>query len=54
MKFIMKVMDERLDCANKKQETDFDLLPIMLYSINTHLTVSGTVSMERPIWRSSN
>jgi len=33
MKFIMKVMDERLECANKKEETDFDLLPIM-YSIH--------------------
>lgn len=29
MRFIMRVMEERLECANKKQETDFDLLPIM-------------------------
>ena len=29
MKFIMRVMEERLECANKKQETDFDLPPIM-------------------------
>jgi GH15 family glucan-1,4-alpha-glucosidase len=32
MKFIMKVMNERLDCADKKEATDFDLLPIMFYS----------------------
>jgi Glycosyl hydrolases family 15 len=29
MKFITKVMEERLECANKKQESEFDLLPIM-------------------------
>ena len=54
MKFIMKVMDERLECANKKQETEFDLLPIMLKSIIIRLMVLGTVSMERRIWRKSN
>lgn len=32
MKFIMKVMNERLDCAHKNETTDFDLLPIMFYS----------------------
>jgi GH15 family glucan-1,4-alpha-glucosidase len=54
MKFIMKVMDERLECANKKQETDFDLLPIMLNSMTIRLMVLGTVSMERQIWRNSS
>ena len=39
MKFIMKVMDERLECANKKQETEFDLLPIMLNSMTIRLMV---------------
>ena len=33
MKFIMKVMDERLTSADKKEQTDFDLLPIMSQSI---------------------
>lgn len=47
-------MDERLECANKKQETEFDLLPIMLKSIIIRLMVLGTVSMERRIWRKSN
>jgi GH15 family glucan-1,4-alpha-glucosidase len=54
MKFIMKVMDERLECANRKQDTGFDLLPIMLKSIFIHLMFVGTVFMGRPIWRSSN
>ena len=51
MKFIMKVMDERLKCANKKQETDFDLLPIMFiqkYFISSN-TFVGIVSMEKQI-----
>ena len=51
MKFIMKVMDERLECAKQKQEADFDLLPVMFDSIFIHLMVLGTVSMERRIWR---
>jgi GH15 family glucan-1,4-alpha-glucosidase len=33
MKFIMRVMEERLECANQKQETDFDLLPIMFFGL---------------------
>jgi GH15 family glucan-1,4-alpha-glucosidase len=33
MKFILKVMDERLKCAEEKGLEDFDLLPIM-YSIH--------------------
>ena len=52
MKFIMRVMEERLECVNKKQETDFDLLPIMF--IDTYyyvLTCVGIVSMGRPIWK---
>ena len=55
MKFIMRVMEERLECANKKQETDFDLLPIMF--IDTYyyvLTCVGIVSMGRPIWKKLN
>jgi len=43
-----------LECANKKQETDFDLLPIMLNSMTIRLMVLGTVSMERQIWRNSS
>ena len=31
MKFIIKVMDERLEHAKEKGLTDFDLLPIMLF-----------------------
>jgi GH15 family glucan-1,4-alpha-glucosidase len=32
MKFIVRVMDERLACANKKEELNWDLLPIMCHS----------------------
>jgi GH15 family glucan-1,4-alpha-glucosidase len=50
MQFIVKVMDERLDQANKKDEKDFDLLPIMLYSCCSPNCV-GTVSMAKQIWK---
>jgi len=33
MKFITNVMEERLECAHKKQESEFDLLPIMLLRV---------------------
>ena len=49
MKFIVKVMDERIECANAKEENDFDLLPIMSGSINIHLTCLGIVFMARRI-----
>jgi len=39
MRFIMKVMDERLQCANKKEEQELDLLPIMLLVILIFLTM---------------
>ena len=51
MKFIVKVMDERLKSAEAKGLKDFDLLPIMLYGITLCLTFVGTASMEKPIWR---
>jgi len=55
MKFIMRVMEERLECANKKQETDFDLLPIMFIDMYYYaLTCVGIVSMGRPIWKKLN
>jgi GH15 family glucan-1,4-alpha-glucosidase len=53
MKFIVKVMDERLECANKKQETDFDLLPIMFTVFHPSNSL-GTVFTERLIWRKSS
>jgi GH15 family glucan-1,4-alpha-glucosidase len=54
MKFIMKVMDERLECADRKQQTDFDLLPIMLNNMIIRLMGLGTVFTERRIWKKSS
>ena len=55
MKFIMRVMEERLECANKKQETDFDLLPIMFIEMYYYaLMCVGIVSMEKQIWKKSS
>ena len=50
MKFIMRVMGERLECADKRHIGDFDLLPIMLLkSIFFSLIFVGTVSTEKQI-----
>lgn len=54
MKFIIKVMDERLEHAKEKGLTDFDLLPIMLLSIFTLLMLVGIVSTVKPTWRKWN
>ena len=51
MKFIMCVMEERLKSANKNQETDFDLLPIMYFGLFYGLMCLGIVSMARRILR---
>ena len=54
MKFIVKVMDERLKYAEEKGLKDFELLPIMLFGILLFLTFVGIVSMEKRIWRRLN
>jgi len=40
MKFIMKVMDEQLQAVDKKEGTDFDLLPIMSFRLGFHGLIS--------------
>lgn len=38
MKFIVKVMDKRLEVVDKKEDAEFDLLPIMLVGLLAYLT----------------
>jgi len=51
MKFIVRVMDERLARENKKEELNSDLLPIMSGLVCDMLTCVGIVSMAKRIYR---